>query len=297
MSRPFSCRTPRGLDLPRAAEYRREPSPCTLRVAARDFGTTVVRAAGRRGAGARRRRRASKARSDSMATYVLVHGAYQGGWIWKPVVDRLRAAGHQVYAPTLDGCAERHHLIRAGITVGTHAQEIAQLMFYEDLARVVLVGTSSGGMVICKAAELARDRIAHLAFVDALALMPGERVGDIVKRPSANETTSITTSPSRSDVETRLFADLAPDLRAWALARYTPHPVAALEAPVELGTFWTQTWPTTVIRCRRAANPPEAHQRRTAERLKAAWHELDTGHYPMLSQPEQLTRLLLAPVS
>jgi len=232
-----------------------------------------------------------------MATYVLVHGAYQGGWIWKRVVDRLRAAGHQVYAPTLDGCAERHHLVRPGITVGTHAQEIAQLMFYEDVQRVVLVGTSSGGMVICKAGELARDRIAHLAFVDALALMPGERVGDIVKRVSANETTSITTGPTRDDAQKRLFADLDPELRAWALARYTPHPVAALEAPVELGSFWTQAWPTTVIRCRRAANPPEAHQRRTAERLKAAWHELDTGHYPMLSQPDELTRLLLAPVS
>ena len=129
-----------------------------------------------------------------MATFVLVHGAYQGGWIWKPVVDRLRAVGHQVYAPSLDGCAERHHLVRPGITVATHAQEIAQLMFYEDLRDVVLVGTSSGGMVICKAAELARERIARLVFVDALALMTGERVGDIVKRVSANETTTITTS-------------------------------------------------------------------------------------------------------
>ena len=79
-----------------------------------------------------------------MATYVLIHGAYQGGWIWKPVIERLRAAGHRVYAPTLDGCAERHHLVRPGITVTTHAQEIAQLMFYEDLTQVVLVGTSSG---------------------------------------------------------------------------------------------------------------------------------------------------------
>src|SRR5438128_2082762 len=153
------------------------------------------------------------------------------------------------------------------------------------------------GMVICKAAELARDRIGRLVFVDALALMPGERVGDIVKRVSANETTTITTGPTHAEVEKRLFADLDPDLRAWALARYTPHPVAALEAPVELGGFWSQAWPTTVIRCRRATNPPETHQRRTAERLKATWHELDTGHYPMLSQPEELTRLLLGPVS
>jgi pimeloyl-ACP methyl ester carboxylesterase len=170
-------------------------------------------------------------------------------------------------------------------------------MFYEDLQDVVLVGTSSGGMVICKAAELARERIARLVFVDALALMTGERVGDIVKRVSANETTAIRTGPTRADLETRVFGDLEPDLRAWARARCTPHPVAALEAPVELGSFWSQSWPTTVIRCCRATNPPEAHQRRTAERLKATWHELDTGHYPMLSRPEELTRLLLGPVS
>src|SRR5436190_1080952 len=71
-------------------------------------------------------------RFDPMATYVLIHGAYQGGWIWKPVATQLRAAGHQVYAPTLDGCAERRHAIRPGITVTTHAEEIAQLLFYED---------------------------------------------------------------------------------------------------------------------------------------------------------------------
>src|SRR5678816_2508158 len=88
-----------------------------------------------------------------MATYVLVHGAYQGGWIWKPVATRLRAAGHTVFAPTLDGCAERAGEVRRGITVSTHGKEVAGLLFYEDLQQVVLVGTSSGGMVICRAAE------------------------------------------------------------------------------------------------------------------------------------------------
>lgn len=58
-------------------------------------------------------------------------------------------------------------------------------------------------------------------------------------------------------------------------------------------TFWEPAWPAAVIRCRRAANPPEAHQRRTAQRLGDAWHELDTGHYPILSHPQELTRLLL----
>jgi pimeloyl-ACP methyl ester carboxylesterase len=228
-----------------------------------------------------------------MSTYVLVHGAYQGGWIWKPVATRLRASGHLVYAPTLDGCGERHHFVRPGITVGTHAREIAQLLFYDDLTDVVLVGTSSGGMVVVKAAELARDRIGRLVFVDALALLPGERVGAIVKRSAANETNDVTTGPTRADAESRLFRDLDATTRAWALARITPHPVAALEAPMEATTFWEQGWPATVIRCRQAANPPEAHQRRTADRLKAAWQEMDTGHYPMLSAPEELTRLLV----
>src|SRR5882724_4453442 len=99
-----------------------------------------------------------------MATYVLIHGAYQGGWIWKPVATRLRAAGHLVFSPTLDGCGERHQQARPGITVGTHAREVAQLLFYEDLSDVVLVGTSAGGMVVQEAAELGRERIARLAF-------------------------------------------------------------------------------------------------------------------------------------
>ena len=227
-----------------------------------------------------------------MATYVLVHGAYQGGWIWKPVAERLRTAGHRVYAPTLDGCAERQEQVRRGITVTTHAQEIARLLFFEDLHDVVLVGTSSGGMVICKAAELAADRLARLVFVDALALLPGERVGDIVNRPAANEVTEITTAPTRKDVEGRMFADLEPATRAWALARYTPHPIATLEAPMEPTSFWEGAWKATVIRCKQARNPPESHQRRTAERLKASYAEMDTGHYPMLSQPDELVRLL-----
>src|SRR5262249_26335811 len=74
------------------------------------------------------RRALSTPQGAPMATYVLLHGAYQGGWIWQPVATRLRAAGHTVYAPTLDGCGERAHLLRPGLPVGTQAQEIAQLL-------------------------------------------------------------------------------------------------------------------------------------------------------------------------
>jgi pimeloyl-ACP methyl ester carboxylesterase len=228
-----------------------------------------------------------------MTTFVLIHGAYQGGWIWQPTAARLRDAGHIVYAPSLDGCAERRHQLRRGITTETHATDIAELMFYEDLRDVVLGGTSAGGMVLCRAAELARERIAHLFFIDALALLDGEHVADIVNRSTPRVTTALAVGPSREDAQSRMFADLDPGLRAWALERYTPHPMAAMENPVQLANFWSQIWAATVIRCRRRANPPEAHQRRTAEKLKGKYLELDCGHYPMLSNPDELAPLLI----
>ena len=228
-----------------------------------------------------------------MATFVLVHGSFQGGWIWQHVANRMRAAGHQVYAPSLDGCGERKGTVRPGITTETHADEVAQLIFYEDLKDVVLVGTSTGGMVVCRVAELMRDRIGRLALVDALALFSGERIRDIVTG-STSVMGELTAGPSREDAVNRLFADLDPASRAWALERYTPHPIGIYDQPVKLDSFWTQSWKASVIWCRRAPNPGEAHQRRAAERLKATWAELDTGHYPMLSMPEELTKMLVA---
>jgi pimeloyl-ACP methyl ester carboxylesterase len=228
-----------------------------------------------------------------MATFVLVHGSYQGGWIWQPVANRLRAAGHQVYAPSLDGCGERKGAVRPGITTETQADEVAQLLFYEDLKDVVLVGTSSGGMVVCRVAELMRERVGRLVLVDALALFGGEKIRDIVTRSTA-VIGELTAGPSREDAVNRLFAELDPASRAWALERYTPHPIGIYNQPVKLDSFWTQSWKASVIWCRRAPNPGEAHQRRAAERLKATWAELDTGHFPMVSMPDELTKMLLA---
>ena len=227
-----------------------------------------------------------------MSTFVLIHGSYQGGWIWQLVAKRLRAGGHLVFAPSLDGCADRAELLRPGITVESQAAELAQLLFYEDLNDAVLVATSSGGMVMARTAEIARERIGRLVFADALALRNGEKVSDIVTRPSSINT-ELALGPSREDAEGRLFAGLDPELRAWAVERCTLHPIAIHTQPVKLDRFWSQDWDASVIYCRRAPNPGEAHQRRCAEALGARWHELDTGHYPMLSEPENLSQLLL----
>jgi len=226
-----------------------------------------------------------------MTTFVLIHGSYQGGWIWQRVATRLRAAGHTVYAPTMEGCGERRHHLRPGIDTSTFVTEVADLLFCEDLRDVVLVGTSSGGMVVCGVAEAMRHRVGRLVLVDALALFSGERTRDIVRRTTPSPG-GLAWAPSREDAEKGLFADLDPATRAWVLDRYTPHPVGTSEIPVKLKDFWDQSWNATVIWCRQAPNPGEAHQRRAAERLGAKWCELDTGHYPMLSMPGELTGLL-----
>jgi pimeloyl-ACP methyl ester carboxylesterase len=124
-------------------------------------------------------------------------------------------------------------------------------------------------------------------------LLDGERISEIVNRTGTRVTTALAVGSSREDAESRMFGALDPELRSWAVARYTLHPIAAMEDPVELKSFWSQSWPTTVIRCRRSANPPEAHQRRTAEKLDGKYLEIDAGHYPMLSDPDVLAPLLM----
>jgi pimeloyl-ACP methyl ester carboxylesterase len=227
-----------------------------------------------------------------MTNFVLIHGAYQGGWIWKPIIQRLRAAGHNVFAPTLDGCAERASQMRPGITTESHAEEIAKLLWFENLDNVVLAGTSSGGMVMAKVAETVPERVSRVVFADALALFDGEKIRDIVKRPAAIEN-DVAVGPTREDAYGRLFAGLDEPTRNWAADRMTLHPRGVFFNPVRLPRFWDMPWKSSVLYCSDAPNPGEAHIRRSCDKLKGKWHVLATGHYPMLSKPDELTRIIV----
>ena len=229
-----------------------------------------------------------------MATILLVHGSFQGGWIWQPTEPALRGVGHLVYAPTMEGCAERVHALRAGITVSRAAEELAELLRYEDLSDVVLAGTSSGGMVAAKTASLASDRISRVVFVAALVPQPGESTKDIVQRGDADpyNVTEFARGPTHNDLATRLFAELEGAQKDWALERAPPHPHGLSDVSAdELKDFWDADWPNSaVVYCVHSENPPEPHQRRTVEALGAQWIEMDAGHYPMLTHGEELAR-------
>src|SRR5207244_4343977 len=96
-------------------------------------------------------------RTETLATFVLVHGALGGGWCWRWVMPHLRAAGHEVYAPTLTGLGERVHLASPQVDLDTHIEDVVNVLEFEDLSGVVLVGWSYGGMVVAGVA----DRVAE----------------------------------------------------------------------------------------------------------------------------------------
>src|SRR6185295_1250547 len=114
-----------------------------------------------------------------MATFVVAHGAWSAGWAWKKMRPLMRAAGHELWAPTYTGLGERVHLASADVSLDTHIQDIVAVLETEDLNDVILIGHSYGGMVATGVADRARARIKHVIYVDAFAPKDGQSVLDL----------------------------------------------------------------------------------------------------------------------
>jgi len=115
-----------------------------------------------------------------MATIVLVHGGTSGGWAWKPIASRLREEGHEVYTPTLTGLGERVHLLTSEIDLDTQITDIVNVLVFEDLHAVILVGHSVAGMIITGVADQVPERIFQLIYLDAFLPEKGENIYDLV---------------------------------------------------------------------------------------------------------------------
>ena len=115
-----------------------------------------------------------------MATFVLVHGAWGGGWFWKKIIPLLRMAGHTVHATTATGMGDRVHLAGPAVDLDTHITDVANVLEFEDLTDVTLVGFSYGGMIITGVAERVPERLAGLVYFDAL--VSGRRRGQLRRR-------------------------------------------------------------------------------------------------------------------
>ena len=129
----------------------------------------------------------AQAQATNKMTYVLVPPAWHGGWCWKKVKPLLQERGHDVYTPTLTGLGERSHLAHQEIGLDIHIHDIVNVLKYEDLSGVILVGHSSSGMVITGVADRVPELLSHLVYVDAFVPEDGQSMWDIIppdRRPA-----------------------------------------------------------------------------------------------------------------
>jgi pimeloyl-ACP methyl ester carboxylesterase len=231
-----------------------------------------------------------------MTTYVLVHGAWGGGWKFARVAERLRKRGHIVFTPTLTGAGERSHLLAGNINLTTHVTDIVNVIGYEDLSGVVLLGHSYGGMVITAVADTIPEKIAALVYLDAFVPQDGQSLFDLnipantqmfLARAGASGGLLIPPPPAKAYFNVN-DAD-APRVDALA----APQPIGTMTEKVKLSGAYRG-----VKRCvyvHGTVLPRESPFKRFHDAAKAqGWdvHALPCGHDIMLDRPHELTEIL-----
>jgi pimeloyl-ACP methyl ester carboxylesterase len=229
-------------------------------------------------------------------TFVLVHGAWHGGWCWRRVADILTAKGHKVFTPTLTGVGERSHLMSPKIDLTTHITDIANVIMWERLGNVVLCGHSYGGVVISGVVERIPEAIEAMVFLDAFVPADGE---SMFKLTSPRLRTLIETIAARGEsvvapVSAEAFKVNEAD-RAWVDASCTPHPLASLVEKIALAGAYERISKKVYIR---AKVYPASYFDATHARLQLdpAWRVFDLacGHDAMIDMPEEVADIFAA---
>lgn len=232
---------------------------------------------------------------QSQRTFVLVHGAWRGGWVWRRVADRLEKLGHKVYTPTLTGLADRSHLLDAKVNLTTHINDIANLIKWERLENITLCGHSYGGFVVSGVAEKAGDKIASIVFADAFVPDNGENLSDQVPRIFDQIATlkpqgkiAMPAGPSKFFSSTIKKEDAA-----WVDPLYTEQPIAPFEEKIVLTGARERIARKSYIRALGFSTPPfdKALARAKAEKWQV--HELPCGHDLMVEMPDETTQYLI----
>jgi len=230
-----------------------------------------------------------------MATFVLVHGSFHGGWCWERVATRLRRDGHTVLTPTLTGLGERSHLVHPRVGLDLHVLDVAQVLEYGDLGDVVLVGHSYGGMVVTGVADAVPERLAHVVYLDGFRPEHGQSAWDI--SPDAQRRWEAAAEaagtgwlvPPPDPVEAYDVCDADAE---WVRERLVPTPLFTHEQPLHAPDERAASLPQTYVLCTRYDGFEDVARRARDEGVD--YHELDTGHDAMITAPDGLAEILLA---
>ncbi len=227
--------------------------------------------------------------------FVLVHGAWHGGWCWRQVAAQLRAAGHTVFTPTLTGLGERAHLLRADTGLDTCIDDICAVILNEELDNVVLVGHSFAGPVISGVADRMPERLRQLVYLDALLVQQGQSAMSTLPPEAQRERSrTIDAEGLRMAIpEPAKFGVTNAEQADWLRRRLTPHPLKAYTDPLQLRHPLGNGLRKTYIAVTDPWYPPLAKVR---ERVRGEpdweWREIAAGHDAMLTSPSALAQLL-----
>jgi pimeloyl-ACP methyl ester carboxylesterase len=227
------------------------------------------------------------------ATFLVCHGAWSAGWAWKKMHPLMQAAGHRLVTPSYTGLGERAHLAGPSIDLETHIADILNVIKYEDLRDVVLIGHSYGGMVATGVADRARDRIARLVYLDAFVPDDGQSLFDL-NEPGREPMRKLASSGDGFRVPPNPTPpDTPADDVAWLTARRVDMPIKCFEMPLKLHNG-KLTLPRSYIYATRItpADPFGPFAARFRGDPGWSYHEIDASHSPHVTAPEALMALL-----
>ena len=232
------------------------------------------------------------------STFLVCHGAWSAGWAWKKVHPLMAARGHRLVTPSYTGLGERAHLANPSIDLETHIQDILNVIKYEDLRDIVLVGHSFGSLIAGLVTDRIPERIAHLVIIDGGIPQDGQSIfgripAEIVaKRQKLVQVVNGTEVLPFAPVGSLIIDD--PALAAWTHRQLTPHPLACYTKPIRLNHPAGNGRPMTYIACTKPRYPVSAGMH---EKVQAMAHirfrPIEAGHNCIISAPDLVAHELL----
>jgi pimeloyl-ACP methyl ester carboxylesterase len=230
-----------------------------------------------------------------MARFVLVPGAWLGAWAWQKVTPLLKEKGHEVYPVTLTGMGERSHLASPGVGMETAIQDVLNVMKYNDLDDLVVVGHSFAGKVAAAVADRAHDKVQKIVYVDAFR-------PEIVREPQGGFDPSREFGPPphggsgiplTEEIIDRIGKDVVGPNRKWMLSMATPWPIKLAKDPITLSKDYDESKETYVF-CSLSGDPVDEIIAGKWGKLNGPYKVLDTGHWPMITKPLELAENMVS---
>ena len=229
--------------------------------------------------------------------FLLIHGAWHGGWVWNEISEILRYQRYSVSTPTLTGLGEKKHLLSSKITIETFIEDVVNHIIFENLNDIILVGHSFAGSVISGVADRLKDRIQKLIYFDAMILTDGQKPFDITPKETVEQRIELAKKfgnnisiPAPSADAFGVF-----DIKKSLLLeeKLTPHPLSAFQSKLILKNEVGNGIPLSYIFCTKPVYKSLESSREVVRKMKWPIFELSAGHDAMLTHPKETLNLLM----